>query len=93
MTKLRLIETVEPKEGIVEPSLKLCINCRGFRKNGSLNRHAYCLPFSSRSPVDGSLDFQFCIVARNHEHLCGAEGKGYVPLPPPKWKRRWLKKH
>jgi len=77
--------STEPSSG----GPNLCINCKHFKKH-FLNKNEFgkCSFFLREKENDeyfvtGKLqnktDYYYCSVARNYEHLCGEEGKFFMP--------------
>ena len=68
----------------------LCINCKYFKKDFfTKNKFGKCSYFVKENEIDdyfvtgikhnNTEDYQYCSVARNHEHLCGEEGRFFMP--------------
>ena len=67
---------------------KLCIDCKFFTKNIFIsNKFGKCSLFPIKEIDNGYLidgvkniknvDYQYCSISREYEHMCGKEGKLY----------------
>lgn len=66
---------------------KLCINCKYFITDNNNNKYGKCSLFPSEENdiyrlINGvqevkNIDYHFCKITRESEHMCGPEGKMY----------------
>jgi hypothetical protein len=66
---------------------KFCINCKFF-KNSIFRNNVYgkcsLFPKTERhidyfvTGIDKNIDFYYCSVARNYDHMCGKEGTKFI---------------
>jgi hypothetical protein len=75
---------IQPKiQSKIQP--KICVNCKFFMppQQYSANEYGKCALFPYRSSkflVDGVIrdhEYNYCSTAREHDDLCGKEGKKY----------------
>ena len=77
--------STEPSSG----GPNLCINCKHFKKDFfTKNKFGKCSYFVKENEIDdyfvtgikhNNTDYYYCSVARKYDHLCGEEGKFFMP--------------